>query len=741
MLPQIVLLAVALSGMAFARLLRRFDAAQRGYMLVVGAVFLLGAGAAVNADRFLGVVAVGLTVLVVIIPWVLELLARLAFNHGRLAVAVRMAGLRAMLMPGAGFGRQQEILSGLAILERDGVDKALSHFRGLADDAEDGGELAVINEQIVSMLFYGQRWDEGITHYERRFPPRYAAMRPALALGLLRAYGESGQLETAAGLLRALEEGPVGADPRAGGLLSQARLTFLAYAGAASPVSDALTGARRRVLGLSAASGALFRGIALSRAGQSERAAEALVAVEDLAGTSDDRVVDASRAALAELSGEDHGSPIELPAEMSRYAAVVAERLETFLCAAPTVRRQSTLVATPLLMGAMGLGYLVVLGLQRGGFGVLVAGAVTGELWHAGSWGRALVGGLVTVDPVGLLLNVYAIWLAGPLVERIFGPMRVIVTGLLSAAVGLALSAATASNPSAIVSGGSLIAFGITVGSLWTLLPSRTPGIAARTRRSIAIPLVLVGLAQVVSIKPGLLAADVSFAGLAAAALVGMVSVGLVPARGWAAKLVGSLAVPLVLLTVYGGYKVASEDVEAFVTARREGVELSGALVRLPLAFAPTPRRDVALIPVPLQAGWVDTIELRSGDLVQVFSAPAEEGRAEEGASGVTSARPSCALLRVHPELGHELTALPDATLPPAFEAAFDELSGEQSSGLRAWTLRRNGASLGVVIERTMGDGQDAPTLAILAVPAHALDHAPGLYAAILFDAVAIGVN
>src|SRR5690606_23738740 len=257
--------------------------------------------AMVQHSRYLAVVAIGIASVAVVFPWALEAAARSAFSRGRLSLAVWFAGVRALLMPGAGLGRQQEILRGLALLERAGVDRALDHFRHLVERTEDGGELAIINEQIVAMLFYGQRWDEGIAHYEARFHPRYAAMRPALALGLLRAYGESGRMRTAAGLLRALEEGPIGTDPRAGGLVSQARLTFLAYAGAAPVVADARAEARRRALGLSAASGALVRGIALARAGAVEAAPAERRRVASRAGAADDRVVDASRSAMARV--------------------------------------------------------------------------------------------------------------------------------------------------------------------------------------------------------------------------------------------------------------------------------------------------------------------------------------------------------------------------------------------------------------------------------------------------------
>jgi len=735
-LEQVVLLTAAVAGMAFVRLLRRAEVGQRGYLLLVGGVFSLSLAAAINADRFIAVVSVALTGLMVVAPWVLEIGARLAFNRGRLAIAVRLAGLRAILMPGAGLGRQQEILHGLAILERDGVEPALTHFRALADGAEDGGELAIINEQIVSMLFFGQRWGEGIAHYERRFQPRYAAMRPALALGLLRAYGESGQLETAAGLLRALEDGPVGADPRAGGMLSQARLTFLAYAGAAHPVAEALTEPHRRVLGLSPASGALLRGIALSRAGQQEQAAAELTAVPKLAGASDDRIVDSSVSALARLAHKAETLAVELPPEMVKYADAVADRLRTFLSAAPAAGRSGSLIATPLLMAALVAGYIIVVSLGRGGFGALMAGALTPELWRAQSWGRALVGGFIGVDSVGLLLNVYTLWLAGPLIERIFGPLRVIAIALIATAVGLPLAASTTADPSALLSGGSIMAFAVTVSALWTLLPSRTPGIAPRTRRTIAIPLFLVGAAQLLSLQRDVLAADVVFAGLAAAAVVGMLCVGLVPPRGVASKALAAVGVALLGLTAVGAFKVASEDIEAFTVTRREGAALPGAVVQLPSSFSATDRRAVPGLPLSLEAGWVDAVALRGGDLVQLFAVPISSDPPDGDMSDI------CALLAVHPELEHELTILPDADIPPKFAAAYEALQATEpessgSQGLTAWALRRNGRSIGIVIERTLHQADGAHRVAVLAAPAQAADHAPQLYASILFDAQA----
>ena len=194
----------------------------------------------VDGDRFLGLCAVGLCGLTVALPWLLERGARTAFGLGQPRWGVRMTGLRALLMPGAGLGRQQQILAGFGLLDRKGPAAALAHFRALLAEAEDPAELAMIHEQIVAMLLYDLRWSEATSHYESQFQPGYAALRPALVLGMLKALGELGRMREAGTLLRALEEGPLGQEPGAAELIGQARLTFLAYAGATTTVDAAV---------------------------------------------------------------------------------------------------------------------------------------------------------------------------------------------------------------------------------------------------------------------------------------------------------------------------------------------------------------------------------------------------------------------------------------------------------------------------------------------------------------------
>jgi membrane associated rhomboid family serine protease len=715
-LGQLVLLMAIVAGVAFAGQLRRGEPSQRGYVVALAGVTVAAIVAALRGDEFLAVVAVCMTLLVVVMPWALDLLVRACFHRERLAWAVRLSGLRALLMPGAGLHRQQAILHGLLLLEQRGVDGALSYFRELAQATEDDVELRVIHEQIVSMLLFGQRWSEGIAHYEARFPPGYAAQRPPLALGLLRAYGESGRLGHAAGLLRAVEE-LLGRDPRAAGVVSQARLTFLAYVGQTTEVASALTDDRRRRLGLSAASGALLHGIALARAGRPQAAEVELRRVEDLAGAHDDRVVHASRKAIARAPDQ----AVELPPELRSYAEHVAGRLEGFLSAAPLVRRAGALLVTPLLLVLLSLGYAATLSLDGGGAGLLQLGAATPELVRAGAWGRLLTGMLVQSEPLALLLSIYGLWLAGPLCERLYGRGRTLVVTLGAGAAGLAAAVMLTPEPAAVLGGGVLLTTGVVTGMLLVLLSPRT-NLPKPARRRLALPLVLLLLGLAVMIPRGGHGLDVSPAGMVVAAVVGVLGLGLGAPLGRVAAVLrgvgGLVALALPVAVVF----VAGEDPRAFTLEHRRTVAAEGVSLRVPTRFAvvdATPAES-APEPWPLQPGLHDTLAQRVGDRVQLLVTP----------TAADPASPS-ALLRVRPDLARAFVEVP-AGPPEAFAQAWEHAAGPTEAPLRSTILRRNGHDVGVVLERSLGQGV---SVVLVASPPEALAHDAALYATILAEA------
>ena len=603
---HLLLLAAILCSVALVRALRRSEGGERARALVLG-LLLVACVMSVGQSMFVGALALGATVLMVVLPSLLEQASRWAFARGRLAWTARLGIARAMLMPGSGLSRQIPILEGIGLVEQRGVDAALAHFRRLADQAEDPVELALIHEQIVAMLFHGQRWDEGIAHYERRFHPGYAALRPSLALGLLRAYGESGRIDTAAGLLRALEDGPIGADPNTLELISQARLTFLAYAGAVAPLDELVEQQRFVDLGLSPATAELFRGIAQVRAGASDAALVTLRKVEQLAGPRDTRVLEAARQTTAELgrrlrdvAGE--ALPLELEPELRRYVELVTARLREFIAAPPTLRRNEKTWLTNGVIALAAMVYAIHVLRGRGSIGLLELGALVEDLWLRGSWARVLTSAWIHVDLVGLLFDAYLLWLAGQLVERLLGPARMALATFGAAAAGMAVSVAALPwlqarglDALALVgaTGGHLLAVGAGTAALVLLMPGRTPMLRPRARRNLVVTLSLLLTANLIMNWPGALGFGCSPLALLTCVAVGAL-VALLPATPRTGKQASALArasevlvrVLVAGLALAGGVAallvVGESPEQTLLDHRMQSCEIDGVALRVP---------------------------------------------------------------------------------------------------------------------------------------------------------------
>lgn len=713
MFDELLLLSTAVVGLTLLRSSRRSETRPRGHTWVLAAILGLTVVAVAESSRFIGIVAMALTVLVIAVPALLEWAARVFFGRGMLRLAVWAAGLRAVLMLGAGLGRQQQILRGLAVLEREGVDAAIRYFRGLANDTDDGGELALINEQIVSMLLYGQRWDEGIRHYESRFHPRYAALRPALVLGLMRAYGEVGSLERAAALLQALEEGPVGNDPRALGLVSQARLTFLVYAGADGTVNDALAQRGRQQLGLSEASSALFRGLAARQAGDASRARTELERVEALAGRRDDRVVDSARRAISELGAPPAVlEPVEVEDDLAPYVEAVAARLRAFIKMAPAIKRGSFLVATPALLLVMGLGYLGMRWMGEGGLSLLRVGGVFPEVLRSGSFWPLFTGLWVHGDPLGLLLNLYTVWLAAPLVERMAGAGRTVVIAGLGAMVGVLLSALWGPQYGMVLGGAGSASCALLGAAFGLLFKPGEGGVRQSARRRLMVPLILVGVAQLASSIPGFLAVEATWFSLLAALGLGA-GLGVLPTERWSD---GAIAFVLVGLSAFGLVRSTLQDpLETLQSSPWTVHEVGPVVFATPYTFEPVDeRQDIPGLPLPMHVGVTDGLALRSAAQVE-FAAVVPE-------HGVDLDTPG--LLLLDPALDAELTLVP-ADLPEAFvEAGLADVA-------EAHTVRRNGARLGWTITRRLGAAPEDPRIVMFAAEG-ALERQASVYARVL---------
>lgn len=697
----LVLAGIALT-LVMLRTLRRPGGGQRGYAAVLGLQLALALVALVQEDRYLGTVVISLCALTVVAPALLERAARQMFALGRPRLAVRLSGLRAMLMPGAGLGRQQQILAGFARLDEDGPDAALAHFRGLLAAAEDPAELAVIHEQIVAMLLYDHRWGEAAQHFENQFHPGFAALRPTLALGMLRAYGELGRLDAAAALLKAIEDGPLGSEPGAAELLAQARLTFLAHAGAVGAVEDTVAGPGRRV-GLSPGNAALLHGIACARAGQPDRARALLRQIPALAERGETRLAAAARAAEARA---DDPPPVLSPA-LQTFVQAAAERLREALRGGPGPRRLQPLILTTALIAATSAWYLVTLAAGLAGVGLLRAGALTPELWRAGSWGRLFTAPFVHADLIGLLLDCYSIWLAGHVLERLQGWARTGLIALLGAAAGMWAAAAAHPDPAEMIGGGGAMAVALLVATLWTLSPLRTPGLSANVRRSVALTLLILLGAHLFASLPsdyGLRSPPLSLG--TAAFVASALSLLLPPSLpAWTRRPLAALCLACLGVVTAAAVKVTREDPLGFAAAHRDQRPIErGVRLALPASFAQVHAREDRRHPaLPVFPGWLDTQALRGGHLVELVVV--------EGSFKKAADQPGAALFALEPALAHELVIRPD-----------------DGGG---YTLQRNGEAIARVLERDLGDR----TLLLIAAPPSALDQAAPLYEAILADA------
>jgi len=704
--------------MALLRLFRRFDGRVRGYMTLLAGELVLGFAAMARDDDYLAVVTVLLCLATVVIPWCLQVVARWLLARGHLAAFVRIIGVQATLMPGAGLSEDQKVLRGLLLMETRGVDTALQYLHELAESSEEaeeqGGELFV-HEQIVTMLFYDMRWDEGIAHFERRFPLGYAVVHPRLALDLMRAYGEAGRFEHAANLLHILEEG-LGSDPNSAMILSQARLTFLTYVGEAQVVHEAIGGGHGSDLGLSPARGALYQGIALARAGQHERAADVLTKVGSLAGPRDEREVQASRAVL----GRAEAVPMDLGPEIQKYVKLVGERLRAFLQAERLPLRRGTMWGTISLVVAVTSGYILTQWLGDGGIGLLEVGAASSELWAAGSYGRVVTASFVQPDLISLMLSGYAIWLGGHVFERLGGSARLLVTGLVGGAAGNLGSVLLAAEPGHLFGGANAMAIAILVAALWSLMPSRTPGVQSAARRRLSLTLVLLMGAQLLACLPGSQGVVVTPVALLIACCIGILFAALQGGR-WVAGLLRVFAVAGVVASGLAAAQVGREDVEGFALLHLERtIEAHGVKFQVPAGFAELSVDSADPIDLTGGGGWVDLHSRRAGGLVAGLVVPV--------GTVIETSKPGSSLpLAINPQLRYGLSIRQDPSLPPQAREILDTADGTWSTH----TLQRNGEVVARVVMRTFSGRQ----VGLILAPANLLERVPRLYATLLAGA------
>lgn len=465
--------------------LRRFGLAGRtfGWMLVADG----GAAAMSLAMRYgeesspggdlLGAIAVGGAVCLIAVPPLLRDLARRALLGDHLRLARFLVDIRELLQPGMGSRAERELIDTVIAVRRGEVEEAVGKLREARGEAEPALR-SRIDERIVMTYLYARRWDDAIEHYESSFdggPERASAQ---VLVEMIRAYGEVGDLESAAALVEHLESSPLANEPMLGFLLNRSRLMFLAFVGRTGAV-ETIVAPNGPLAGMPAAARSFWAGVARLRAGDRRGARTSLERAVKLAAR-DKRARELAQATLARVDDEQLAGPHAVPPRV----ASLADRLAQL--ASEIEPRSESRRAPPRLVGVALRRIPVTVGLVAAN--VVAAAAIwlvfrstadLGGLVRAGANVKAATTGgepwrlvshmFVHVGLLHLLINGYGLWVLGKITEQLYGSRRFLFVyvaggvagGLASTYLGGPATSAGASGAVFALLGAALVELGI----------------------------------------------------------------------------------------------------------------------------------------------------------------------------------------------------------------------------------------------------------------------------------------
>jgi membrane associated rhomboid family serine protease len=586
---RLLLWAVALNaGLLILLLWRRGIQGRGGYVALLGANLVLSVALLVanRHDHPLAFVAIGAFVFLVVVPMLLRVVTAWAVRGGRWDLALWLTDLRQLLQPGAGVGREKELLSFLRQVQAGETGDILAQLKQQAEQTEDDELRAVLHEQVLTLLVLERRWEEAEQHAREAVTPAMVAARPRLGAALIRVYGEQGDLEALVRTMSLVEGGSGAQDPEAAEVLEHCRIMVLAFTGHARELRG-LLGQRR----LPAAEHKVYTfwlGVAWQQAGEPDRAREAFDRAEALLDDDDQRAREAIAARRARLT-QDPG-PVRLPDpdQTARLVGAIRERAERQL-AQPRMR-PSVVRQTPVTL-AMVIINLVIYAVVEW-FGpdaelnrrLVLAGASLSGAVDAGEYWRLATAMFLHAGWFHLTLNTFMLWFLGRFAEQLLGSVRFFIVYFTAGVVGNTASHLFREYPVSV--GASSSIFGLLGAALMVLLLSRGR-LPESWRRSVVFVLLLViGL----SFLPGLV--DVKqidnyahLGGLAGGVVVGFVLLRFAgrPLLGWLGPLLGLACVASLL---YAGYGLLTSDLEQLPWSQSER---AGVRVRHPVTWFAVP--------------------------------------------------------------------------------------------------------------------------------------------------------
>lgn len=398
-----VMLALVVVALEIVTVLRRGVSAHRGYfllLLVDGGLLLY----TMREPRFDGgpvgpwpelVGGVVLCGLIVFVPLLLDRLMRRALSGEEVGVAARLASVKEILQPGRAATAERELYSELASVRSGRVDEVVRALRARLVDTEppDDGPL---HDRIITALAFGRRWREAATHYEThvRGEPAY---HPGLAIQMVRAYGELGELESGARIVHRLEQAARAHHAGAQVALPQARLFFVAHAGGEAVLE--------RVLSAKGLTRLPPRLVEMLRASARTERAVASPEVEQFATQVADRVVNEARAQAAD--------PLPPPT--------------------------ATRILVAMNVVAFGL-FLLLLGDYENSDHMIRAGASFHAAVRAGEWWRLWTAMFLHFGVLHIALNMWGLYLLGRILEPLYSWPRLVIIYCFAGLAGNLLS-------------------------------------------------------------------------------------------------------------------------------------------------------------------------------------------------------------------------------------------------------------------------------------------------------------
>lgn len=528
-LPVFICLAMAAVVMEVLQLFRRGLLDHLGQFLLLAAdLVLLGwaIGYAVEENQWsswqawVGLVAA--TVLI-LIPVLCDSVARRAMASEHFRRAARAAAFKELVAPGRAATAQREFLAELAAVRAGQIDQVLHRLREQLLEV-DPEESVWLHERISTVLVFAGRHHDAALHYRTHLGREHPGQHPALAVHMVRSYGETGDLGGALELERRLEQAALGGelrDPMGQAALVQAGLWLMAYAGEvgllgqmlATHIGQRLSRRLRRRLeevsrahvplpGVAGAPQGVAAGIGAAETARVAGGEEGGMPVAEAAGTRD------------EPEGAANEEPGERIIEAGRGTEgtedTLRERIqdagERLLGTMRTVMPSSSLLrSAPVTLVLFVMNVAIYFALVRkggveDGYGLVRWGANFHVAVRAGEWWR-LATALFLHDPQGvlhLLFNMTTLYLFGRHVEPLLGSVRYAVFYLAAGIAGNALSLVMHHAPlgTGLSIGASGAVFGL-VGALIVTLVERRGEWPEHWRRALLVNLVVLSVLQV----------------------------------------------------------------------------------------------------------------------------------------------------------------------------------------------------------------------------------------------------